>query len=42
MLINTINAHGYNTALKDSLFAETLQKRYILIPNGGKLPKLAY
>lgn len=37
MLINTINAHGYNTALKDSLFAETLQKRYVLIPNGASI-----
>lgn len=33
MLINTINAHSYNTALKDPLFGEVLQKEDILIPD---------
>ena len=27
LLINTINAHSYNTALKDAAFAEALIKR---------------
>lgn len=26
LLINTINAHSYNTALKDAFFAEALMK----------------
>ena len=26
LLINTINAHSYNTALKDTFFAEALMK----------------
>ena len=26
LLINTINAHSYNTAQKDKLFAEALQR----------------
>lgn len=34
LLINTINAHSYNTAQKDSLFAESLTKGDILIPDG--------
>ena len=34
LLINTINAHSYNTALKDSLFAEALTKGDVLIPDG--------
>lgn len=34
LLINTINAHSYNTAQKDSLFAEALTKGDILIPDG--------
>ena len=33
-LINTINAHSYNTALKDSEFAEALSKGNVLIPDG--------
>lgn len=37
LLINTINAHSYNTALKDSLFAEALQKGDILIPDGASI-----
>lgn len=35
LLINTINAHSYNTALKDELFAEALQKGDVLIPDGA-------
>lgn len=35
LLINTINAHSYNTALKDPLFAEALQKGDVLIPDGA-------
>lgn len=34
LLINTINAHSYNTAKKDSAFAEALMKGDILIPDG--------
>lgn len=34
LLINTINAHSYNTALKDPLFAEALQKGDVLLPDG--------
>lgn len=37
VLINTINAHSYNTALKDPLFAETLQKGDVLIPDGASI-----
>lgn len=37
VLINTINAHSYNTALKDPLFAEALQKGDILIPDGASI-----
>ena len=37
LLINTINAHSYNTALKDSLFAEALTKGDVLIPNGASV-----
>lgn len=35
LLINTINAHSYNTAQKDQFFAEALQKGGILIPDGA-------
>ena len=35
LLINTINAHSYNTALKDPLFAEALLKGDALIPDGA-------
>ena len=38
-LINTINAHSYNTALKDSLFAEALMKGDALIPDGASIVK---
>lgn len=34
LLINTINAHSYNTALKDSLFADALINGDVLIPDG--------
>lgn len=37
LLINTINAHSYNTALKDSLFAEALTKGDVLIPDGASM-----
>lgn len=36
-LINTINAHSYNTALKDKLFAEALQRGDALIPDGTSI-----
>lgn len=39
LLINTINAHSYNTALKDQLFAEALQKGDVLIPDGASIIK---
>lgn len=37
LLINTINAHSYNTALKDKLFAEALIKGDALIPDGASV-----
>lgn len=37
LLINTINAHSYNTALKDSLFAKALTKGDALIPDGASI-----
>ena len=40
VLINTINAHSYNTALKDSLFAEALQNGDYLIPDGASIVKV--
>lgn len=39
LLINTINAHSYNTALKDKLFAEALSKGDVLIPDGASIVK---
>lgn len=39
LLINTINAHSYNTALKDELFAEALMKGDALIPDGASIVK---
>lgn len=39
LLINTINAHSYNTALKDNLFAEALTKGDALIPDGASIVK---
>ena len=38
-LINTINAHSYNTAQKDDLFAEALTKGDYLIPDGASIIK---
>ncbi|MBQ0141591.1 MAG: WecB/TagA/CpsF family glycosyltransferase [Prevotellaceae bacterium] len=37
LLINTINAHSYNTARKDALFAEALTKGDVLIPDGQSI-----
>ena len=37
LLINTINAHSYNTAQKDPLFAEALMKGDALIPDGASI-----
>lgn len=37
ILINTINAHSYNTALKDPLFAEALMNGDALIPDGASV-----
>ncbi len=37
LLINTINAHSYNTALKDAFFAEVLMKGDALIPDGASI-----
>lgn len=37
LLINTINAHSYNTALKDESFAEALMKGDVLIPDGASI-----
>jgi len=39
ILINTINAHSYNTAQKDVLFAEALQNGDYLIPDGASIVK---
>lgn len=39
LLINTINAHSYNTARKDSLFAEALTHGDVLIPDGVSVVK---
>lgn len=38
-LINTINAHSYNTALNDPLFAEALTNGDVLIPDGASIVK---
>lgn len=38
-LINTINAHSYNTAQKDELFAEALKNGDYLIPDGASIVK---
>jgi len=38
-LINTINAHSYNTAQKDDVFAEALSKGDYLIPDGASIVK---
>lgn len=39
VLINTINAHSYNTAPKDELFAEALCCGDFLIPDGASIVK---
>ena len=39
LLINTINAHSYNTARKDALFAEALSCGDVLIPDGVSVVK---
>ena len=39
VLINTINAHSYNTAQKDELFAEALANGDYLIPDGASIVK---
>ncbi len=39
VLINTINAHSFNTAQKDPLFAEALAKGDYLIPDGASIVK---
>ena len=36
-LINTINAHSYNTAQKDELFADALRNGDYLIPDGASI-----
>lgn len=37
LLINTVNAHSFNTAQKDDLFAEALSKGDVLIPDGASI-----
>ena len=39
LLINTINAHSYNTARKDRLFADALTNGDVLIPDGASIVK---
>ena len=39
LLINTINAHSYNTAQKDVVFAEALTNGDALIPDGASIVK---
>lgn len=39
ILINTINAHSYNTARKDAMFAEALMNGDYLIPDGASVVK---
>ena len=39
LLINTVNAHSYNTARKGSLFAEALMNGDVLIPDGVSIVK---
>lgn len=39
ILINTINAHSFNVAQKDKLFAEALAKGDYLIPDGASIIK---
>lgn len=37
LLINTINAHSYNTAQHDALFADSLSKCDVLLPDGASI-----
>ena len=39
ILINTINAHSFNTAQKDEVFAEALKNGDYLIPDGASIVK---
>ena len=39
VLINTVNAHSYNTALEDEAFAEALTKGDYLVPDGASIVK---
>lgn len=39
LLINTINAHSYNTARRDPIFAEALSNGDVLIPDGVSIVK---
>lgn len=39
LLVNTINAHSYNVAQKDMVFAEALTKSDYLIPDGASIVK---
>lgn len=39
VLINTINAHSFNVAQKDELFAEALSKGGYLLPDGASIVK---
>ena len=39
LLINTINAHSFNTAKNDKLFAEALTNGDVLIPDGVSIVK---
>lgn len=39
VLINTINAHSFNQAQKDALFAEALAKGDYLVPDGASIVK---
>ena len=39
LLINTVNAHSFNTARKDVLFAEALTRGDVLIPDGVSIVK---
>ena len=39
LLINTVNAHSFNTAKKDPLFAEALTQGDVLIPDGVSVVK---
>lgn len=42
LLINTINAHSYNTALKDPIFAEALSNGDVLLPDGISIVKACH